>query len=290
MDPTHCLSDTWKDLKPLRSFLTVRLQDTLELPILPMVAQQVLLLSDDAVANATKLSSLIQQDQALAGTILRLANSPAFASRTPIVSLQQAIAWLGLDLLSGLAFSLSIQQGTFHTAGYEPEVRELWRHALATGLFGKEIARRIRQNVENAFLCGLLHAIGKPVLLHLLSQSPDFASASLPWAAVNTLLEELHITAGIKLGAAWKLPQPVQETIRYYRDDQYHQAASPTKAAMITCLARHLISFMLHGFPQDEACLQALPVVQDLNFYPEDVTALLSLCDTIKPRVESFLT
>jgi HD-like signal output (HDOD) protein len=290
MNPTLCLSDTWKDLDALRSFLTARLQDTLELPVLPLVAHQVLLLSGDGTANASKLSSLIQQDQALACTILRLANSPAFASRTPLVSLQQAIAWLGFNLLNGLAFSLAIQRGTFHTAGYETQVREIWRHALATGLFGKEISRRIRQNVENAFLCGLLHAIGKPVLLHLLPPSPGSSSATLPWESLHTVLEELHITAGIKLATAWQLPQPVQETIRYYRDDQYHQASSPTKAAMITCLASHLASFTLHGTPQDEPGLRALPVVQELNFYPEDMSDLLSLCDTIKPSVEGFLT
>jgi HD-like signal output (HDOD) protein len=279
-----------EEMEALRSFIADQLgQGNLELPLLPVVANQVLLLSSDPDTESSQLSSLIQQDQALAGQIIRIANSPAYAPRTPIVSLQQAITWLGLNMLAGLAFSVSVQSGVFHTTGYEQEVRTLWRHALATGLFGKEIARRIRHNVENAFLCGLLHTIGKPAILHLLSQSPDRSAEPFSWTTVESLFEEFHVTAGSKLAAAWHLPDPVQETIRFYQDDQYHQATSPTKGAMITCLAQHLASVMFGNSSHDENSLLTLPVVQDLNFYPEDITALLELRETIKPSVECFL-
>lgn len=279
-----------EEREALRSFIVDQLgRGNVDLPLLPVVANQVLLLSSDPDTETSQFSSLIQQDQALAGQIIRIANSPAYAPRTPIVSLQQAITWLGLNMLAGLAFSVSVQSGVFHTTGYEQEVRNLWRHALATGLFGKEIARRIRHNVENAFLCGLLHTIGKPGILHLLSQSPSRSAEPLTWTTVEFLFEEFHVTAGSKLAAAWQLPGPVQEAIRYYQDDQYHHATSPTKGAMITCLAHHLASFMLEDSSHDENSLFALPVVQDLNFYPEDMTALLELRETIKPSVECFL-
>ena len=221
-----------EERETLRSFIADQLgRGNLDLPLLPVVANRVLLLSSDPDADASQLSSLIQQDQALAGQILRIANSPAYATRTPIVSLQQAITWLGLTMLAGLAFSVSVQSGVFHTTGYEKEVRNLWRHALATGLFGKEIARRIRHNVENAFLCGLLHTIGKPAILHLLSQSPDKSAEPFSWTTVESLFEEFHVMAGSKLAAVWQLPDPVQETIRYYQDDQYHQGHFPHKGS-----------------------------------------------------------
>src|ERR687897_3733352 len=129
----------------LRSLIADQLRKgNVDLPLLPVVAHQVLMLSSDPNADATKLSTLIQQDQALAGKILHIANSPAYLPRSPIVSLQQAIAWLGLNMLAGLAFSISVQNGVFTIKGYEKEVRTLWHQALASGLYGKEIARRIR--------------------------------------------------------------------------------------------------------------------------------------------------
>ncbi len=58
---------------------------------------------------------------------------------------------------------------------------------------------------------------------------------------------------------------------------------------MITCLAHHLASVMLGDSTHDEDTLLTLPVVQDLNFYPEDMTALLELRKPIKASVECFL-
>ncbi|MDH4192818.1 MAG: HDOD domain-containing protein [Nitrospirota bacterium] len=264
-------------------------QGKLDLPLLPVVAHQVLMLASDPDADATKLSTLIQQDQALAGKILHISNSPAYLPRSPIVSLQQAIAWLGLSILGGLAFSISVQKGVFTIKGYEKEVRTLWHQALATGLYGKEIARRIRHNVENAFLCGLLHTIGKPLVLHLVLTSRHQPQVRPSWALMESLIHEWHIPAGAKLAEAWKLPEPVQEAIRLYSDETFDQATSPTKGAMITCLADHLASWLVDPSSHDEERLRVLPVVQALNFYPDDMTVLLEQRETIQQHVEAFL-
>ncbi len=287
---THSPSSTLENnLDVHRNRLVELLEgESIDLPLLPVVAHQVLLLSDDPNADATKLSTLIQQDQALAGQILRIANSPAYLPRSPIVSLQQAIAWLGMNMLAGLAFSVSVQSGVFQVKGFEREVQGLWRHALATGLYGKEIARRMRQNVENAFLCGMLHTIGKPVAIHLLLSNKD-AFPVLPWESLESLVNDVHILAGTKLAERWQLPQPVQETIRYYLDEAYHHARSPTKGAVITCLAHHLASWTLDSAVLSEESIRELPVVHDLNFYPEDMASLIELQDTIKKSVESFI-
>ena len=279
-----------EEVAALRPFLQKQLETgEVDLPLLPVVAHQVLLVSGDPNSDSSKLSTLIQQDQALAGQILRIANSPAYAPRSPIVSLQQAIAWLGLDRLAGLAFSVSVQSGVFQITGHKKDIQGLWRQALATGLYGKEIARRIRHNVENAFLCGILHLIGKPGTLHLLSQGPTRTGSHHSWACLEQLLEEFHIPVGITLGEKWKLPETVQEAIRYYPDHLYSQATSPTKGTIITCLADHLASFTLHTSTLDEEGLRNLQVVRDLNFYPEDMTALLELQETICHHVECFL-
>ena len=287
--PTE-LSGDQAVLDELETAITDQLeQGSLDLPLLPQVANQVLTLTSDPNADSIKLSSLIQQDQALAGQILRIANSPAYLPRSPIASLQQAIAWLGLNMLAGIAFSVSVQSGVFNIKGYEKEVKALWRHALVTGLYGKEIARRIRHNVENAFLCGLLHAIGKPVLFHTIVQLRKEPAGKLAWPVIETLMEQFHVQVGTKLAEVWQLPDPVREAIQLYQDHAYPQATSPTKGAMITCLADHLASHVLDPSTMEEEELRALPVVQDLNFYPEDMIALLELQDTIKSSMQCMV-
>ncbi len=277
-------------LEELRTKILDQLEHgNLDLPLLPQVANQVLMVADDPNADASKLSSLIQQDQALAGQILRIANSPAYLPRSPIASLQQAIAWLGLNMLSGIAFSVSVQSGVFNIKGYEKEVKNLWRHALTTGLYGKEISRKIRHNVENAFLCGLLHAIGKPVVLHMILSMCNETAMKPSWATIEQLMTECHVSIGSTLAESWKLPAPVCEAILLYQDHMYAQATSPTKGAMITCLADHIASFHLDPTSLEEEALRTLPVIQDLNFYPEDMDALLELKDIIRSSVECMI-
>lgn len=258
----------------------------LRLPLLPQVANQVLMLTSDPQADALRLAALIQQDQALATQILKIANSPAYMPRSPIVSLQQAVAWLGMKLLSDLALTVSVQNGVFRVRGYEQQIGELWRHALASGLFAKEIARQCRQNVESAFLSGLLHTVGKPVVLEAVIDIQESLSLSLDWAQLEGLLHAHHAQVGAQVTESWGLPDMVKDAILYY--DHYQDSPKSQKIAMITCLADHFAVAQLTKQGWDESSLAQLPVVQDLNFYAEDLTSLMAHEDMINKNVNAM--
>src|SRR5690349_7925940 len=168
----------------------------LELPLLPQVASQVMALTSDPAADAAKLSSLIHQDQALAAHVLRIANSPAYMPRSPVVSLQHAVAMLGINLLSEIAFTTSLKSGAFQVPGHEDEVKHLWRHSLASGAFAKEVARARRVNVESAFLCGLLHAIGKPVVLRTAARIAREQNIPADKPMLGMLIDGYHSRVG----------------------------------------------------------------------------------------------
>jgi len=258
----------------------------LRLPLLPQVANQVLMLTSDPEADATQLAALIQQDQALATQILKIANSPAYMPRSPIVSLQQAVAWLGMKLLSDLALTVSIQNGVFRVRGYEKQIGELWRHALASGLFAKEIARQCRQNVESAFLSGLLHTIGKPVVLEAIIDIQESMSLTLEWDQVDGLLHTHQAQVGARVTESWGLPDLVKDAILYY--DHYQDSTKSPKVAMITSLADHCALALLTAQGWDEPSLTQLPVIQDLNLYAEDVTSLMGHEDMILKSVNAM--
>lgn len=264
-------------------------KDELEIPLLPHVAARVLQLTNDPKTDAAQMAALIQQDQALASQVLRIANSPAYMPRSPIQSLQQAIAWLGLHLLGGTALSVSIQSGVFHVKGYEQEVKGLWRDAFATALYAKAIASRIDQNVENAFLCGLLHAIGKPFVVHTVNQYRGDAAERLPWSAMVQVMKESYIEVGTQLAMRWQLPDPVKEVIHLHQDHAYHLGTSPLKGTPITCLAIHFAALPHELTPQDEEQLRSLPVVPFLGIPPEEIKALIEMRDHVWASVDSMV-
>jgi len=245
-----------------------------ELPLLPQVASQVMALASDATADAAKLSSLIHQDQALAAHVLRIANSPAYMPRSPVVSLQHAVAMLGINLLSEIAFTASLKTGAFQVPGHEDHVKLLWRHSLASGAFGKEVARMRRVNVETAYLCGLLHGIGKPVVLRTVANLGKELNTPIDKAMMELLLKGYHPRVGSLIAEKWELPKQVAEAIAYYTD--YDHAAAFKQECMLTCVADCLATHLLAPDWLSEEELREHPVFADLNLYPNDIDQLLA--------------
>jgi len=274
---------------PLRSAVADRLAGgDLRLPLLPRVASQVVALVGSTKTDANRLAELIHRDPALAGHVLRIANSPAYMPRMPIVSLQQAVSRLGFNAVAEIAFAASVQGGVFKVPGYEQVLMELWRHALTSGAFAKEVARARRLNVESAFLCGLLHAVGKPALLQLVTDVAKTRGLALDPTALFALLDDLHTVVGVRIAEQWQLPKPVTAAVEHYA--RYDQAGGFRQDAMITFLADRLATHTLQptAFGSD-AAFRDTKVISDLNLYPDDVTGLLARRERVLELVSAMV-
>ena len=257
------------------------LQGRMELPILPNVAAEVLSSSLDDHTDAARLAELIQQDQSLATHVLRVVNSPAFRGAIEIVALQQAIARLGMERIREIALSASLKGTLFKKGCYQSIADENWQVALSAGLWSKEIARTCRKNVEMAYLCGLLHNIGVPLILHRLGELTEGLSRQ----SVDDLLSKLAPLAGERLAVEWQVPGLVRSAIANLAD---HEAAGDDQdmvaiAATGSALGRWMCT---KGILISEVV--ALSSTQHLGLYPEDVEAILEKLDTIRQSMESM--
>ena len=250
-----------------------------ELPLLPQAASQVMALASDPSADAAKLSALIHQDQALAAHVLRIANSPAYMPRSPVVSLQHAVAMLGITLLSEIAFTASLKTGAFKVPGYEDDVKQLWRHSLASGAFAKEVARMRRVNVESAYLCGLLHAIGKPVVLRTATTLASQQRIALEKPVLSGWIAGYHTEVGALIADKWGLPKQVAVAIQYYGD--YDHATEFRQECLLTCVADRLATHLLTPNELSEDTLREHSVFAELNLYPQDIDTLLLTKDQV---------
>lgn len=257
-----------------------------ELPLLPQAASQVMALASDPSADAAKLSSLIHQDQALAAHVLRIANSPAYMPRSPVVSLQHAVAMLGITLLSEIAFTASLKSGAFKVPGYEDDVKQLWRHSLASGAFAKEVARMRRVNVESAYLCGLLHAIGKPVVLRTATTLASQQRIALEKPVLSGWMAGYHTEVGAMIADKWGLPKQVAVAIQYYGD--YDHATEFRQECLLTCVADRLASHLLTPDEMPEDTLRDHSVFAELNLYPQDIDKLLLTKDQVLTIVNAM--
>ena len=263
-------------------------QGELELPVLPEVASQVLSLARDDNADAAALARLIQSDQALAGHIMRVANSSAYNTVSPMVTLQQAIARLGMQVVADMAIAASVGPKLFDAPGKERYIADLWRHSLAAASWAREIARVARSNVESTFLCGLLYQIGRPVVLQILLKIAHRDGIDLVTEQLETLISQYQKVVGVSIARQWKLPEPVVETINYI--DDYYAAPSAKEQVMMVCAARLFADVLLLDEDIDAEDLCGKTVLSDLNLYVEDVQALLDKQDAINDSLEAFLS
>jgi putative nucleotidyltransferase with HDIG domain len=245
----------------------------LELPLLPNVAWELMELCETEDVDAQRITNIILPDQALASHILRIANSPAYRPTMPIISLPRAVSRLGTRQLCEIAIAVAVRSRLFAVPGYEYELLLLWDHALGTALYAREIARVRRRGVEGAFLCGLLHDIGKPVILQTLTDLQQDIGPLEP-SAVEAIIEKCHTQVGQHLATQWKLAPQVHACIAYHHNSL--QAPTYLEEVMVTCLADVLSYCTVLPEHWEEEHVRTHPTLPTLQLTPEHIDALLA--------------
>ena len=274
----------------LQERIEQRLTDgTLDLPMLPQVASEILAQGDAESSDVRRLSDLLHRDQALAGHVLRVANSAAFGADVKIQSIQQALIRIGVVQMREIVVTVALHGKVFRGGSQQDLLAELWRHSTIAGLYAKEIARHLRSNVESAFVCGLLHDVGKPVVLGLVLDLRREPGEPATRATCIAALDAFHTRVGRLLAERWALPEPVVDSITLHHETE--AAAQLGKAAQMTALADLLAYAAVksdEAFEADRALLAGHPLYGALNLYPDDVEALFAKRASVLAQAEAF--
>jgi putative nucleotidyltransferase with HDIG domain len=203
-----------------------RLDRIEDLPTLPAIAMEVnnMLLDYDTTIN--KLSSTIEKDQAMVSKILKLVNSAFFGLRGKISNIHHAIVVLGFNTIRNAVVSISIIKALSikeHLDGFD--ITDFWKHSLAVAVTSKTIADKTGiHSADNCFVTGLLHDIGKIVLLeHFkdLFQKVWLAARENGrsfYEAEKSLIQIDHARIGGYLARKWQLPVALVDAIRWHHE------------------------------------------------------------------------
>ena len=274
------------NLLPFRFALKAYIkEEKLRIPVLPDVAARVMQLVEKPSVSANELARLIHKDQAMAGHVLRVSNSPIYAAAKEIVTLRQAVARIGARALGRIVLSISMQGTVFNADGYQDDISEIWKESLASGALSQEIGKKINYSSESLYLCGLLHSVGKPVILQALDDLKREFKLPLSLEGGRTLMYEFHQDVGGRVAQQWKLPEPVRKTALHYlnpdRSDTYK------KEVYVTYLANRLSAFVDREPEEGELVgLADDPHVQWLNIKESDLEDLGGKLERIKALLE----
>jgi len=217
-----------------------------DLPSLPVVVMELLGSIDQEDVDISVLARKVSLDQALTAKTLRLANSASSGLQVRVTTIQQAITYLGFQATRNLITAAALT-GCF-PAGKCPgfDHRAYWRHSIATAACAKVLARRMRLNQDFAFTAGLLHDIGRLVLV---TSYPERYSAVLArrqrddrqlLEVERELLGVDHVMAGALLAQHWQFSDTMHHAIAYH-----HEPEAPGAGFLATIV--HVANAIVHA-------------------------------------------
>lgn len=179
-----------------------------------------------------RLLDIVQRDPMTAAYVLRRVNSAYYGLSRQISHVDRAVVLLGFSNVSNLVLSIGLRQ-TFHRFKEREEeliLEHIMKTSVAAAAFAKDLAEYLALPLsETAFSAGLLHQIGRMILLYT---APD-AYAPL-WCERSLFDDSVQITTPtieqersyfktdyVKVGATtaskWNLPDKLSIIIRSHR-------------------------------------------------------------------------
>ncbi len=205
----------------MKDIITKRLQaDTLKLPALPEVAVKCLELAHDPDSSFGEVARLIERDPFIASRVVRLSNSPVYGGLARISSVDGAVSRIGMKTLTTVLQELAAEQVfASKDAAIRNAFRGIWEHCLGVATLARDLCQHVSGIDPNAaYLAGLFHDIGKPVVAALLLEvergtSQKSAAAFLSGGVWRRVVEECHREVGAIIAYRWYLPQEVAQAI-----------------------------------------------------------------------------
>jgi len=208
-------------------------------PLLPAVALEVHTLAQQSDVDAEKVVAVMRKDPLLAGRVLKIAQSAAFAPVATISSLRDALVRLGLRNLSEIAWEVSLGMRVFRSTAYAEPMERVRRHSSACAHLARLVASFTSVASEYAFLCGLLHDVGMAAALILFGEEKGTAAGLEP-GMMAMALQQCHQEASATVARLWKLPQDVQLVVGHHHEVVIDGLAHPLAA--VVALAEELTS------------------------------------------------
>jgi HD-like signal output (HDOD) protein/prolyl-tRNA editing enzyme YbaK/EbsC (Cys-tRNA(Pro) deacylase) len=221
-----------------------RLEETLELPALPAIAQQIIKLRVNPNADVSDLCNIIELDPSLAAQVVSWASSPYYSAPGTIKSIHDAIVRvLGFDMVLSLALGLALGN-TLKLPTHRPEgCVSYWEQAVYVASCTEAIIscmpRECRPSYGCSYLSGLLHNFGYLISAEVFSsqfkticQHIDANPHTSPQIVEKHIIGVTRDQLAAWLMNYWHMPEEVCKALRYQSEPEY-QGEHAEYAALI---------------------------------------------------------
>lgn len=289
--------------KALENFTTrrikSRLNETLEIPPLPISVEKVIRLRIDPNASVEELAEVVAMDPGLAAQIISWAASPFYAIPGKIRSIEDAIIRvLGFELVVNLAIGLAIGKTLQLPKDHPYNQSPYWQQAITTATVMERLSRlhpsRNRPARGLAYLSGLLHNFGYLVIGHTFP--PHFsllcrlieANPHAPATCIDQhLFGMTRDQISSNLFESWSLPEEVIKAVRWQQLPSYQGPYA--SYANLLCLSQMLIN---EASQKPGSCLmtpqQTSELYERLGIDPHEAKEVVNKVVASQEELEGF--
>ena len=227
-----------RKLVPPTRMNTLRIQARLrlrvnDLPVLPHAIVKLMSLRQDDPEYFEQLLAVIELEPNFAARVLIMANSAKMGSHAPVTSLRDSMTRIGSAGVANLVLAMAVTRVFVPRDDWE---RSLWVHAFHVATAARQLAEILNRpdvSPDTAYLCGLLHDVGRFVMLQEDAETlrrvdeGDWDDPESLVALEKSICGINHADLGALICEGWKLPEVVVESVRRHHQAPFSQGDTP---------------------------------------------------------------
>lgn len=206
------------------------------LPTAPRVVQELIESFDSEAVSIPEVTRKIAVDPVLSAKLLRLANSAYYHVSRSISTVDDAVTMLGFVTVRTLVISNGLVNGFKSMPGLD--LHKFWRYSLHTAVAAKWLAKKAKQNSDEAFTVGMMHAIGQLVMHTAMpEQCLQIDKMAGPTDPRRLDIERTSFgydfaDVGAELSKRWKFPDAFANAIEHFPEPVEHSTFVPMAAIL----------------------------------------------------------
>ena len=224
-----------------------------DLPQFPQNIEKLNKLLDSDDSKISDIANQISNDVALTGELLKTVNSAAFSLQTPCSSISDAVKMIGTRGIKNMLYSI----GSLNIFAAQTKKNEdLWKHSYQVAFYSYNLAKNFCKSdnsvVEDSFVCGLLHDMGKVIFE---TNCPEYIEnvKKICKDKITSLdlFEKIisgvnHGEIGAKIAEKWNFPESIINVIRFH-----HSPGNAPEAAKTLTTIIYIADLMVHYHNSD---------------------------------------
>jgi len=232
------------------------IKDNLKIPTIPAIVQRIGALIEDPNSSTGDIGKLVSEDPPLAAKVLRVANSAYYGLAGECLSTEHASTVLGVRVLRNIVNQIAVMRMFDHLDGESAfDVGEMWKHSTLTAHVCAFIAGKARTRSgltpDEFYVCGLLHDVGKMVMLDSMGEKYAEVAAAARKRRIPMHLAETntfrfnHSDVGAAVATRWGLPDAAVDAIQYHHGPQ--EKIATNRVVSLVANANQLVHRICEG-------------------------------------------